>query len=285
MVIKKLLGRPQLISAITIAIVVNIIWTISWGASVSISAIEQKTPKPEDVVERAILAYGSRTALYAVQRNGILRSQIKLITPDGTREGRSTTKFIRKEKLAEDMLMLDLELAGTKFIIGFDGKQVWSLNNGEIQEPPAETVAAFRGAHLHSYEALLRYKENQAKLEYVGNKLFGPSNELDIIDMTLPDGTRTRYEVSRRSGRIIYLDYEDKPTPTSMPIKYRLYFKNFRVIQNSLVPYEVQVFRDGKLIEERKLVEVAYDVRLEPAAFKAENANKPTEPSVEPNNL
>ena len=39
----------------------------------------------------------------------------------------------------------------------------------------------------------------------------------------------------------------------------------------------VQVFRDGVLSEERKLVEVAYNVQLEESAFKPENANKATE--------
>jgi hypothetical protein len=242
----------------------------------------QKTPKPEDVVERAIMAYGSRAVLSTIQHNGVLRGRIKFIQPGGVSEGKTTNKFIRKHKLDEDLLMLELELPDTKFVIGFDGKQTWSVNNGEVQEPSADTVAAFRSAHTHGFEAVLRYKENDGKLEYVGSKQFGPNNDLDIIDLTLPDGNRTRYEISRRSGRIIYLDYEDKKAPDGTPVKYRLYFKDFRVIQNTLVPYEVQVFRDGTLIEERKLVEVAYSVHLEESAFKVENANKPTEAVVKP---
>lgn len=253
-----------------------------WSQSTRVVQSSQKTPKPEEVAERAIAAYGSRAALYTVQRNGILRGQIKFFSQHGVSEGRTVVKFIRKPKLAEDLLMLDLELPGTKFIIGFDGKQVWTLNNGEVQDPPPETVAAFRGPHSHSVEAILRYKENDGKLEYVGVKLFGPNNELDLVDLTLPDGARTRYEISRRTGRIIYLDYEDQANPDTKPVKYRLYFKDFRVIQNSLVPYEVQVFRDGTMVEERKLVEVAYSVQLEEAAFNVANARKPAEPAIKP---
>ena len=37
-----------------------------------ISAGAQKKPKPEDIVERSIIYYGSRAALYGIQRNGTL---------------------------------------------------------------------------------------------------------------------------------------------------------------------------------------------------------------------
>ncbi len=241
-----------------------------------------KALKPEDVVERAIFAYGSRGALYAIQKNGILRGLIKFHSPTGVSEGKTTTKFIRKPKLEEDLMMLDLELTGTRFVVGFDGKQTWSLNNGEVQEPSAETTAAFRGAHAHGYEAVLRYKENEGKLEYIGNRQFGPTHELDIVDLTLPDGTKTRYEISRRTGRIIYLEYDDKGAEDAKPTKYRLYFKDFRPIQNTLVPYEVQVFRNGKIVEERKLVEVSYSVQMEESIFAVENARKPAETAVRP---
>lgn len=243
------------------------------------SATGQKTQKPEDIAEKAIYAYGSRVAVYGIQRNGIIKSQLKLVTPNGVREGQATSKFIRKQKLTEDLLMLRLEFGQNRFVIAFDGKEGWTQNNAEIDNPPsAETIAAFRNAHAHSYETLLRYKENEAKVEYAGSRAFSPNNELDLIDLTLPDGTKTRYEVSRKSGRIIYLEYDDRPLgPEAKPIKYRIYFKDFRVIQQTLVPYEIQVFRDGVLSEERKLVEVAYNVQLEESAFKVENANKPAE--------
>jgi len=248
---------------------------------------QKPTPKPEDVAERSNAAYGSRIAIYGIQRNGVIKSNVKLLSPDGVREGVATNKFIRKPKLAEDMLMLNLELGQSRYAIGFDGTKGWILSNDEIQDPPDPgTMDAFRKAHLHSYETFLRFKENEAKLEYAGSKQFSPNNELDLVDLTLPDGTKTRYEISRKTGRIIYLDYDERPINTeSKSVKYRLYFKDFRVIQQTLVPFEIQVFRDGVLAEERKLLEVAYNVQLDEAAFKVENARKAGEPNKpsEPN--
>jgi hypothetical protein len=240
------------------------------------NVMAQKNPKPEDVAEKTILAYGSRAALYGVQHNGVLRALVKFVTPEGNSEGKSTAKFIRKQKQGEDLRMIELELPGTRYLIGFDGKETWTVHDGEVQKPSQQEINAFRAGHEHSYESLLRYKENNCQLEYVGSKNLG-TFDLDIIDLVSPEGVRTRYEISRRSYRILYLSYEDSSDPKAAPVKYRLNFKDFRVIQNTLVPYETSVFQNGKLIEERKVVEAAFNVQLEEKAFKAENATKPAE--------
>lgn len=271
----------------------NTIWKLRGGIAAGVSAAlcfvfllsatepvrADKNPKPEDIVERTIAFYGSRAAIYTVQRNGTLRALIQLFTPDGKREGKSVTKFIRKEKMKDDLLMIDLDFPGTRYIIGFDGKDSWTINNGEVQPMTKEAAKAFRAAHEHSYEALLRYKENDGKLEYVGTTKLG-TLEMDIIDLILPDGARTRYEISRKSGRILYLNYEEKQDEKSEPIKYRLYFKDFHIVQNSLVPYQIIVYQDGKIVEERKVVEAVFNVQLDEKAFKSENANKPAEAAV-----
>lgn len=236
----------------------------------------EKNPKPEEVAERSILAYGSRAGLYAVQRNGTLRALVKFIAPEGAREGKTITKFIRKEKIKDDLRIVELELPGTRYILGFDGKETWNIHDGEIQKPSEDVVSGFHKSHVHSYETLLRYKENDAKLEYVANTKLG-NLQMDVIDLTLPDGSRTRYEVSRNSGRILYLNYEEKAEGRAEPSKYRLYFKDFHIIQNTLVPYITMVYQDDKLIEERKIVEAVFNVQLKDEAFKAENANKPAE--------
>jgi hypothetical protein len=236
----------------------------------------QKNPKPEEIVEKTILAYGSRAAVYKVQNNGSLRAQIKFFSPEGDREGESVTKFIRKQKMSEDLIMIELNLPGTKYSIGFDGKSPWIIHNGEIQTPSEQEIKAFRTAQEHSYEALLRYRENNYKLEYAGSSKLG-TLDLDQIDLISPDGLRTRYEISRRTYRVLYINYEDKPDPNAEPTKYRLYFTDFKPIQNTLVPYKTQVFQNGKLVEERKITEAVFNIQLDEKAFKAENANKPLE--------
>lgn len=234
-------------------------------------AQQEKGRRPEEIAERALLSYGGRDALYSIQRNGIYRALLKLHTPTGIQEGKTVTKFIRKPKLIEDLVTLELELPDLTYTLTFDGKAVWSTQNRTARTPTEQEIRAFRGAHQHHYEALLRYKESDAKLELVGSNKIG-TLDLDLIQMTFPDGVTTVYEISRRSGHILYLNYEETPAGATTPIKYRLYFKDFRVIQNTLIPYETQVFQDGKLIEERKIVEAAFNVQLEEKAFQSEEA-------------
>jgi hypothetical protein len=239
-------------------------------------AADQKNPKPEDVVEKSILAYGSRAAIYAVQRTGKIGALVKFHTPDGIREGKSVLKFLRKQKMAEDLLAIELEMPDTKYVIGFDGTDTWTMHDGQAQKPGPEEVSALRSSHEHSYEAILRYRENNSKLEYVGNKNLGVLM-VDIIDLITADGVRTRYEISRKTYRILYLDYEDKSDPNAEAVKYRINFRDFRVVQNMYIPYETLVFRDGKLVEERRIIEAAFNVQLDEKAFKQENAIKPIE--------
>ena len=278
MALKNLMNAPQ--RQVAVALVFSLFLCLPMSPSLSVSA--QKNPKPEDIVERSIMSYyGTRAGLYGIQRNGTLRALIKFISPDGTREGKSVTKFIRKDKLADDLLMIDLELPGTRYTIGFDGKETWAIQDGEVQKPGESAADAFRSAHEHSYEALLRYKENGSKLEYVGTNKFG-TLEMDIVDLISPTGARTRYEISRRTGRIIYANYEDTSASKSTPVKFRIYFKDFHLIQNTWLPYEIQVFQDGKLVEERKVVESVFNIQLDEKAFKAENANKPPDAAIKP---
>src|SRR5262245_53986775 len=132
MALKNFMAAPKRFITVILILCSCLYLPAGWPARVQ----AQKNPKPEDVVELAIRSYyGTRAGLYGIQRNGTLRAQIKLITSDGTREGKSVMKFIRKEKLADDLVLIDLELPGTRYTIGFDGKETWSILDGEVQKP------------------------------------------------------------------------------------------------------------------------------------------------------
>src|SRR5262245_29017237 len=104
MALKNLMNAPQRLAAFVLVFTVFLCLPLS----LSLSVRAQKNPKPEDIVERSIMAYyGTRAGLYGIQRNGTLRALIKFFSPEGTREGKSVTRFIRKDKLAEDLVMID----------------------------------------------------------------------------------------------------------------------------------------------------------------------------------
>lgn len=268
------LVRARIIIASTLAVLVL---TDSTGLSAKVCAQKAKEKEPknsraEEVVERAINAYfpgSGRAGMYAIQRNGILRGLVTMLSPEGKREGKTVTKFIRKPLLSEDPLMIEVELPDIKYTIGFDGKQTWSSFNGQTQLATPEMASSFHASHTHSYEALLRYKENNCKLEYVGNDKLG-TLDLDIVDLVTPEGERTRYQINRRFSHILYLEYETKAAPEAPPTKYRLAFSTFKFIQNTVIPFETVVYENGREIERRKLVEAVFNVQLDEKAFKPE---------------
>lgn len=246
---------------------------------ISINVSAQKVPPVEKLVDFAKANYG----LLIVQTNGTVKNNLKLINGDQVREGRSTLKFIRKPKLMEDLVILELDLPDTKFTMGFDGTKTWALNNTERTELSPELAAAFRSSYAHSYEALLRYKEDGSKIEYVDTKKIA-SLEIDAIDLTTADGQKTRFEVSRRSGRVLYLEYETKPaTPEAKPIKYRLHYKDFKVVQNTIIiPYKTVVYENDVIVEERTVIEAAFGSQMEEKAFKPDAPAEKVEEKKEP---
>ena len=232
----------------------------------------QKNSRAEDLIERTINAYfpgSGRAGMYAIHRNGILRGLVTLMSPEGKREGKTITKFIRKPLLAEDALMIEVELPDVKYAIGFDGKQTWSSFNGQTQAATPEMTSSFHAAHAHSYEALLRYKENNSKLEYVGSDKLG-TLDLDLVDMIDAKGERTRYQINRRLWHVLYLEYETKASPEAPPTKYRLAFSDFKFVQNTVIPFKTKVYENGRQIEERTLVEAVFNVQLDEKTFKAD---------------
>ncbi len=246
---------------------------------VSANVSAQKVQSVDKLIEFAKANYG----LLITQKNGTIKSNLKLISGDNIREGRSTLKFIRKPKLMEDLVILELDLPDTKFTMGFDGEKTWALNNTERTELSPELATAFRSSYAHSYEALLRYKEDGSKLDLIDTKKIA-SLEIDVIDLTTADGQKTRYEVSRRSGRVLYLEYETKPaTPDVKPIKYRLHYKDFKLVQNAIIiPYKTVVYENDVLVEERTVIEAAFSGQMEEKIFKIDAPPEKPEEKKEP---
>ncbi len=263
-----LISRHSLLRKVLVAFFALAITPVIFNLALQ-NAKAEKTPTVDKLVEFAIASYGGRNAVFQVQKNGIIKNNLKLINGENIREGRTVTKFIRKNKLLEDLIILEIELPDTKFTMGFDGEKTWATNNGERTELSPELSAAFRTSYAHSYEALLRYKEDGSKIEYVETKKIA-SLEVDTIDLTTAEGAKTRYEVSRRSGKILYLEYETTPaTPDAKPNKYRLHFQDFKIVQNAVViPYKTLVYENGVKVEERNVIEAAFNVQLEEKIFK-----------------
>lgn len=244
------------------------------------SGTEAKLSVVESIVEIAIIAYGTRkqldTARAAIQEEGTIR----LATDQGDLTGSYSLRSMRREKTWQDLLRVDLELhtpeadsgARTppiKYVVGFNGASVWSAQNNQYVTPRPEAEMAFRAQLTHEYMALLRYKEDGSKLELVGpEKVVGL--DTNAIDLTNPNGEKTRFWVSTKTYRVLHAEYQLKMHDDQPPVKYRISYTYtpFRVVQNTLVPSRRVMTQDGKFVQEITLNNIVYSAKLDPEIFQ-----------------
>jgi hypothetical protein len=236
----------------------------------------------EGIVELSLIAYGGRkqleTARAATQEGGTIR----LATDQGDLSGSYLLRSMRKEKSWVDLLRVDLELSapenaqgqGTppiKYVIGFNGASVWSAQNGQYVNPRSGADIAFRAQLTHEYMALLRYKEDGSKIEFVGPETV-VGVDTSVVDLTTPDGEKTRYWLSTKTYRVLHCEYELKLVEGQPPTKYRIdyYYTPFSsaVVQNTLLPVRREMKQDGKFVQEIKLVNINYSAKLDPEVFQ-----------------
>ena len=243
-------------------------------------AAQVKLTQAETAIELAIIAYGGRKQLEiaraAIQESGTIR----LATDQGDLSGNYLLRSMRKEKTSKDLLRVDLELSPgegsqstppIKYIIGFNGASVWSAQNGQYVTPRAGADVAFRAQLTHEYMALLRYKEDGSKLDYVRlENVVGV--DTFVIDMTTAEGEKTRFWLSAKTYRILHSEYELKLVEGQAPTKYRIDYyytpSSLAVVQNTLVPVRREMKQDGKFVQEIKLTSMTYSAKIDPEVFQ-----------------
>ena len=245
-------------------------------------AAQVKLSPAEAAIELALIAYGGRKQLGIARAATQEAGTIRLATEQGDLSGNYLLRSIKKEKSSQDLLRVDLELSPAgdaqdqnatpiKYVIGFNGASVWSAQNGQYVSPRAGADIAFRAQLTHEYMALLRYKEDGSKLDYVGQEIVVGVDSF-IIDMTTAEGEKTRYWLSTRTYRVLHCEYELKLVEGQPPTKYRIdyYYTPFSaaVVQNTLVPVRPEMKQDGKFVQEIKLTNIAYSAKLDPEIFQ-----------------
>lgn len=245
---------------------------------------QEKAPQMttvEALSELVILAYGGRDQLKKVRAAIQEEGAIRLTSDQGDITGTYVVRAMRKEKTWLDLMRTDLELnppeaaqrqgaaPSIKYTIAYNGASVWSAQNNQYITPQSEASAAYRAQLTHDYTALLHYKEDGSKLE-----LRDPETvvgvQTNVVDLTTPEGEKTRYWISKTTLRIVHIEYELKLTENQPPVKYRvsLFYTPYKVIQNTLVPSRRVMMQDGKFAQEMTLTSATYSAKFDPEIFQ-----------------
>lgn len=241
---------------------------------------ETKSPEPkvqdvkftaEQIVESVILVYGSRPALEHIRRNGVERGRITRFNAQGNAEEINyERRFVRGENLGKDKIRLDQKLPTMEYSLVFDDGKLWGIINGAAFPPRQDATADFISQHHHSIDSLLRYKECGSTISLVGRDQ-QKGLDLYVIDLVDKDERKTRYYISSRSLRILWLEYEEG-TPGGIPVKYNRKFLDYRIVQQTLVPYRIVLSADGRQSQETRVLTITYGVKVSDSIFKKPEA-------------
>jgi len=247
------------------------------SAQVSAQAPKTLTP-PEQIAEIAILAAGSRPVLAQIRRNGIERGRVSRIGKDGRSEDtRYELRFVRGDKLEKDKVRIDNKTPQAEYSLIFGDGKIFGIINGSPFQPRAEATADFLSQQAHSIDALLRYKENESKLASAGKDKH-QGVDVHVLDLTDKADRKTRYFVSAKTYRVLWLEYEETPPGASTPVKYMKRFYDYRVVQNTSVPYRIVLMEDGKQTVETHILTVTFGVKIEDALFQNPEAASTVSP-------
>lgn len=233
----------------------------------------QKNFTAEQIAESAIYLYGSREMLAKIRRNGVESGRICKPTCDAGKAEEATyqRRFVRGESMDKDKIRLDQKMPTLEYSLIFGSGQLWGIINGSSFTPRQDATNTFLAQHRHSLDNLLRYKENGSTLSLVGqDKQKGL--DLFILDVIDKDKQSTRYYISRKTLHVLWLEYEEKPAGATLPLKYSRKFMDYRLAQGTLVPYRTVLLEDGKQIQETRILNVTYGIRLDDALFKSPEA-------------
>ena len=221
----------------------------------------------EQIVESVILVYGTRPALEHIRRNGIERGKLTRFNPEGNPEETNyERRFVRGDNLDKDKIRLDQKLPTMEYSLIFDDGKLWGLINGASFTPRQDATADYISQHHHSIDSLLRYKECGSTISLVGRDQ-QKGLDLYVIDLSDKEQRKTRYYISARSLRVLWLDYEEG-IPGGIPVKYTRKFLDYRVVQQTLVPYRIVLTANGRESQETRVLTITYGVKVSDSIFK-----------------
>ncbi len=232
-----------------------------------------KTFTAEQVVETAIYYYGSRPLLSSIRRNGVERGRICKPSCEAGKveEASFERRFVRGENMEADKVRLDQKMPTLEYSLIYGSGRLWGLINGASFTPRQDAANTFLSQHRHSIDSLLRYKENGSTLTLIG-KDKQKGLDLYIVDVTDKEKQSTRYYISTKTLHVLWLEYQEPTADSATPVKFERRFQDYRFAQGTLVPYRMVLLEDGKPVQEIRILNVTYGIKLDDALFKSPEA-------------
>ncbi|MEP7213113.1 MAG: hypothetical protein ABI791_08565 [Acidobacteriota bacterium] len=227
------------------------------------------TAKPvtaEQVAESAILVYafpGGRVTLDQIRKTAVESGKTSVMNADGKVDQANYHRWtMRGASQSKEKIRLDQEFPTARYALVFNDEKVFGIYNDAVFTPRDDATRAFQNQIAYSIDSLLRYKENESKLELAGReKHMGV--EYFVVDVTDKQSHKIRFYVSVKTFRVMMLEYEDEG------IKYKRKYYNYNYAQGTLVPYRTVLYANDKIVEETEIGTVTYGQKVDEGMFSA----------------
>jgi hypothetical protein len=228
--------------------------------------LKSKDVTAEQVAETAILVYGlggGRARLDQIRKTTIERGRQTLTAADGKTQVVTFERFtLRGSNLMKEKIRIDQNFPDARYSLIWSDEKTTGLYNTTYFAPREDVVHNFENSIFRGIDGLLRYKENESKIELAGReKEMGV--EYHLIDVTDKAGRKTRYWVSAKQFRVMMITWEEGG------VKYKRKFYNQNYTQGTLVPSRSVLTADGRVVEETEILSVAFGQKIDEEMFKA----------------
>lgn len=225
-----------------------------------------KNPTADQLAETSIFLYGlggGRAILNQIRKTAIERGRISVANAEGKMEQATYQRFTtRGETLNKEKIRLDQEFPTARYSLVFADEKIFGIFNDEVFTPREDASRAFQNQIVYGVEALLRYKENESKLELVGKEKIG-GVDMHVLDVVDKQNRKMRFFLSAKSFRVMMLEYDDEG------IKYRRKFYDYNIAQGTLVAYRSVLYAGGKIVEEIDIGTVTYGQKIDDGMYSA----------------
>jgi len=220
----------------------------------------------EQVAESAIFIYGrggGRIILNQIRKTAIERGKISYTNAEGRTDHATYQRWTqRAESLNKEKVRLDQEFPGARYSLVFNDEKIFGIADDAVFTPREDASKAFENLIVHGLEALLRYKENESKIDAAGKeKVLGV--EYHMLDVTDKQSRKTRFYISAKSFRVMMLSYDKDG------VKYRRKFYDYNYAQGTLFPFRSLLWAGEKIVEETEVGTITFGQKIDENMFSA----------------
>jgi len=216
------------------------------------------------VAESSIIVYSlgrGRQGLEQIRKTAVEIGKIEFRDDDGkARKADYVRRVIRGDSFGEEKIRLDQKFPDVDYAMIWDGGKIFGVSSNIVFTPRDDAERAFRNQLVHGIAALLRYKENGATVKLVkSDKIMGV--DYFVLELTGKEGGITNYYISKKTYRVMMLEYED------LGVKYRRKFYNYNYAQGTLVPYRTVLWANDRQVEESTIATITFGQSVEDSLF------------------